>query len=64
LDSLLTLGNPEEVEAEVKRLVREVAPGGGYILSTTNVLTRYVPPENALAMYRAAEKYGRYPINI
>jgi uroporphyrinogen decarboxylase len=64
LDFLLTLGKPEDVETEVKRLMREVAPGGGYILSTTNVLTRYVPPENALAMYRAAEKYGRYPINI
>ncbi|MBO3808025.1 MAG: hypothetical protein FGF50_00250 [Candidatus Brockarchaeota archaeon] len=64
LDYLLPLGKPEDVEAEVKRLMREVAPGGGYILSTTNVLTRYVPPENALAMYRAAEKYGKYPINI
>lgn len=64
LDYLLTLGRPEDVETEVKRLMREVAPGGGYILSTTNVLTRYVPAENALAMYRAAEKYGRYPITI
>lgn len=64
LDSLLTLGRPEEVEAEVKRLIQDVAPGGGYILSTTNVLTRYTPPENALAMYRTAEKYGRYPIKI
>lgn len=64
LDFLLPFGKPEDVEAEVKRLIREVAPGGGYILSTTNVLTRYVPPENALSMYRAAEKYGRYPINI
>ncbi|NHW00040.1 MAG: hypothetical protein HA496_10450 [Thaumarchaeota archaeon] len=64
LDTLLPFGKPEDIEAEVKRLMREVAPGGGYILSTTNVLTRYVPPENALAMYRAAEKYGRYPINI
>jgi len=64
LDYLLPFGKPEDVEAQVKRLIREVAPGGGYILSTTNVLTRYVPPENALAMYRAAEKYGRYPIKI
>jgi len=62
LDYLLTLGNPREVEAEVKRLISEVAPGGGFILSTTNVLTRYVPPENALAMYLTAEKYGKYPI--
>jgi len=62
LDTLLTLGKPEEVEAEVRRLIREVGPGGGYILSTTNVLTRYTIPENALAMYRAAERYGHYPI--
>ncbi|MBS7610910.1 hypothetical protein KEJ27_01655 [Candidatus Bathyarchaeota archaeon] len=62
LDYLLPLGSSEEVKAEVLRLIREVAPGGGYILSTTNVLTRYVPPENALAMYRTAEKYGKYPI--
>jgi uroporphyrinogen decarboxylase len=64
LDYLLTRGTTREVEAEVKRLMREVAPGGGYIMSTTNVLTRYVPPENALAMYRAAEKYGHYPITV
>jgi uroporphyrinogen decarboxylase len=64
LDYLLTMGTAPEVEAEVKRLMREVAPGGGYIMSTTNVLTRYVPPENALTMYRAAEKYGRYPITV
>lgn len=64
LDTLLTLGRPEQVEREVRRLIRDVAPGGGYILSTTNVLTRYTPPENALAMYRAAEKYGQYPIRL
>ncbi|MBS7624431.1 MAG: uroporphyrinogen decarboxylase family protein [Candidatus Bathyarchaeia archaeon] len=64
LDYLLPLGRPEEVGAEVKRLIREVAPGGGYILSTTNVLTRYVPPENALTMYRTAEKYGKYPVRV
>jgi len=64
LDYLLTLGSPSEVGAEVKRLIREVAPGGGYMLSTTNVLTRYVPPENALAMYETADKYGKYPIKV
>jgi len=64
LDSLLTLGKPEEVAAEVKRLIRQVGPGGGFILSTTNVLTRYTPPQNALSMYRAAERHGRYPIRI
>jgi uroporphyrinogen decarboxylase len=62
LDYLLTLGTSREVEVEVKRLISEVAPGGGFILSTTNVLTRYVPPENALTMYLTAEKCGKYPM--
>ncbi|RLI24753.1 hypothetical protein DRO57_05825 [Candidatus Bathyarchaeota archaeon] len=62
LDYLMTLGSAVEVEAEVRRLIREVAPGGGYILSTCNCLTRYVPPENAIAMYLTAEKYGTYPM--
>jgi len=62
LDYLMTLGRTDEVEREVKWLMREVAPGGGYILSTANSLTRYTPPENALAMYRTAQKYGNYPI--
>ena len=62
LDTLLTLGRPEEVESEVKRLISQVGPGGGYILSSTNVLTRYTRPENALIMYSTAEKWGRYPI--
>jgi hypothetical protein len=39
-----------------------VTPGGGYMLSTTNVLTRYVPPENALAMYETADKYGKFKV--
>ena len=62
LDTLLTLGRPGEVEEQVKNLIREVGPGGGYILSTTNVLTRYTPAANALAMYNTAERYGQYPI--
>ncbi|MEM1581267.1 MAG: uroporphyrinogen decarboxylase family protein [Candidatus Bathyarchaeia archaeon] len=62
LDHLLTLGSQAEIVSEVKRLIKEIAPGGGYILSTTNVLTRYVPPENALIMYKTAEKYGKYPM--
>jgi len=60
LDHVLPLGTQEEVAEAVKQTIREAAPGGGYILSSTNVLTRETPAINALTMYRTAEKYGKY----
>ena len=60
LDRLMTFGTPEEVQAQVRWLCETIGPGGGFILSTCNILIDAIPPENALAMYRAAEKYGVY----
>lgn len=60
LDYLMTFGKPDEVEAEVKRVIDIAAPGGGFILSTCNILTNAVKPENALTMYKVAEEYGIY----
>lgn len=57
----LTRGTPEETEAEVKKRIEELAPGGGYILASSNGLTPYCKPENVLAMSRALLKYGAYP---
>ena len=56
----LTRGTPEETEAEVKKRIQELGPGGGYILATSNGLTAYCRPENVLAMSRALLKYGYY----
>jgi uroporphyrinogen decarboxylase len=61
LNYVLTFGTPEEVERVVRETIRVAAPGGGYILSTCNTLIRAIPPANALAMYRAGERWGRYP---
>jgi uroporphyrinogen decarboxylase len=56
----LTQGTPEETEAEVKKRLKELAPGGGYILASSNGLTPYCKPENVLAMNRALLQYGSY----
>lgn len=56
----LTRGTPEETEAEVKKRIQEVGPGGGYILASSNSLAPYCKPENVLAMQRALLKYGSY----
>jgi len=60
----LTRGTPEEVEAEVKERIREIAPGGGYCVGSSNTVPYYVPSQNFRAMVEATLKYGKYPINI
>ena len=60
--NLLGMGTPEEVEAEVRGLIEDVGPGGGYILSSGNSLAGYLLPENVMAMSSAGRKYGTYPI--
>lgn len=57
---LLVSGSEEDVAREVERTIKIAAPGGGYILSSSNTIHSDVKPENAVAMYRAARKYGKY----
>jgi uroporphyrinogen decarboxylase len=60
----LTRGTPAEVEAEVKERIRVLAPGGGYVLGSSNSVPEYVPLENYTAMREACLRYGRYPIAV
>jgi len=63
---LVTLGRgtPEEVDNEVRELIRDCGPGGGYIITSGNSLASYLKPENVLAMVEAVKKYGSYPIDL
>ena len=60
LDQVLPFGTEEEVRQAVKDAIDVAADGSGYIVSTCNILTRDVPPANAIAMYEATETYGSY----
>jgi len=66
VDCAFTLpkGKVQDVEEETKALLRDIAPSGGLFLGSSSEIDQDVPPENALAMYRTAKKYGRYPINL
>jgi len=57
---LLPRGTPEEIDVEVHEVIRTLAPGGGYILAPAHNIQPDTPPENVVAMYKAAEKHGRY----
>ena len=61
---LLPFGSEEEVERAVMETIRDAAPGGGYIISSSNSIHPGVKPENYIAMVKAARKYGAYPINL
>ncbi len=62
--NILGAGTPEETEKEVQYLIKNVAPGGGYILTSGNSLASYLDPECVMAMSKAVKKYGRYPIDL
>jgi uroporphyrinogen decarboxylase len=59
---VLVSGTPEEVEEAVRMTISAAAPGGGYILSSSNSIHPDVKPENFIAMARAARKFGQYQI--
>jgi hypothetical protein len=62
--NILGMGTPEDVDHEVRGLISDVGPGGGYIVTSGNSLAGYVKPENAWALSKAVQKYGRYPIGV
>ena len=59
---LLSTGTPDEIEKVVRELICDLAPGGGYILSSGNSIPSYAQVENVIAMGQALKEYGRYPI--
>ena len=66
VDCIETLvhGTQEEVIKETKETIRLGAPGGGFILSSSNSIHSGVKPENYLTMIKTLEQYGHYPIRV
>lgn len=58
---LLVFGTQDDVRQNVADTIKAAAPGGGYILSSSNSIHPGVKPENYLAMVEAARDCGRYP---
>ena len=61
---VLPNGRVEDVKAEVKRRIRDFAPGGGYVLGAVHNIQYGVPVENIIALFEAGKEYGSYPIAI
>lgn len=55
-------GSQQDVIEEAKRRIRQLAPGGGYVLAPANHVQADVSPENVIALFEAARQFGQYPI--
>ena len=56
----LPFGTPDEIRAVVEEYIRQLAPGGGYVIGPTHTVNRDVPWENVVAFYEAVQEYGHY----
>jgi uroporphyrinogen decarboxylase len=57
---VLPFGTPQEVADEVKRRIDDLAPGGGFVFAAIHNIQALVPPENVVAAFETALKYGGY----
>ena len=55
-------GPPEKAREEVRYAIQHAAPGGGLVVTTSNVLQPGTRLENYLAMRQASRDFGAYPI--
>jgi len=56
--------DPKFIKEYVLKLIKELAPGGGFILSSGHSINPAIKLENFLMMHKTLKKYGIYPISI
>ena len=62
--TVLVNGPVEAMRAQTEHVIRVAAPGGGFLLSSSNSIHPRVKPEYYLAMLETARAVGNYPITI
>ena len=56
---VLPFGTPEEVRAEVRRRIDDLASSGGYVLAAVHNIQHGVTPANIVAMFDEGARYSR-----
>ncbi len=57
---ILPEGTVQQVEDEVKRRIHDLAPGGGFVFAAVHNIQAFVPPQNIIACFDSAVRYGGY----
>jgi len=55
---VLPFANPDQVRAEVRRNVKTLMPGGGYVFANVHNIQAGTPPENVVAFYDEGYEAG------
>jgi len=61
---IMTFADLNGIEEEVKKRIHDFAPGGGFVFASIHNIQPNVPPQNIVAMFKAAQQYGKYPIVV
>ena len=59
-NTLLALDSPENVRRCVKKIIQDIAPGGGYIMDASAIIQNDAKVENMRALTEATREYGVY----
>jgi uroporphyrinogen decarboxylase len=62
IQEVMPFGSLPDIEREVKRVTREAAAGGGYILAGAHNIQPDTSAEKVVKLFEFAKKHGRYPI--
>ena len=57
-------GTVADVRKEVAKRIRQMAPGGGYLLAAVHDITPEVPAVNVVELFKAGKELGRYPLQV
>lgn len=60
----LSFGEPQDARREVLWLLENIAPGGRFILTSSNTIHSQVRADTYRAMLDTLSEYGRYPIHM
>jgi uroporphyrinogen decarboxylase len=61
IQTVLQTATSAEVTEEIQRKISKLAPGGGFVFTTTHCIQPDTPLENILAMVQAYKRFGYYP---
>jgi uroporphyrinogen decarboxylase len=61
---VLPHGSVADVEEEVRTRIRDLGPGGGFVVASVHNIQPDVPPQNIIAIAEATRKFGIYPLAV
>lgn len=61
---ILPMGTQDEIREEVLLRIQQFGPGGGFVAAAVHNMQPDIPPGNIVAMSRAVQEFGRYPLGV